>query len=553
MYSYTNEFKTEQQPLTDWDHQQTYRNMEYPYANGNGGQYPPPSGNQFQNQSYYGAQGTYYPPPGAQTNGGYPDASYGSSYPPPVTSTPSPSAPVSPGYYQNSPTNGGYDYGNYQGGGQSYPNASPNWQQQQQSYSSYPIKQEEPSYDHSPGANSYDSSNSYQHPRRIHHSPSPNNMHFMGYPQEQPPPQQHHLSPPGSMPLPGMKRPMGYGSGGGGRPGGASNKKQKESQQPKITEHLKEEKKPKVKRTANRFNGMSEEEVAKRGLPDYLQPGLDIVFIGINPSMFAAYTGKYYDGPGNHFWQALYLSGLIPEPMSAGDDHKMVNLGYGFTNVVARTTRGIADLSKKEIAEGAVILKEKLIKYQPKIAVFNGKAIYEVYSGQKKFMFGRQPQRIPGSQTWLWVMPSSSARCAQLPRVADKVPFFLALKKFRDHLNGLMPELDEAEIVFSNVMLKNAPSKKIVKTEPLEYHEQNVPPDLEPVTDGIPANVPESVSTVIEDVIRKFTAEVTNGDACSSSCSESSPATSLASYHSPQHNTGYNNGPPPGIGVGYYE
>ena len=48
---------------------------------------------------------------------------------------------------------------------------------------------------------------------------------------------------------------------------------------------------------------MTEDEVAKRGLPDYLKPGLDIVFIGINPSMFAAYTGKYYDGPGNHFWQ----------------------------------------------------------------------------------------------------------------------------------------------------------------------------------------------------------------------------------------------------------
>ena len=102
---------------------------------------------------------------------------------------------------------------------------------------------------------------------------------------------------------------------------------------------------------------------------------------------------RYYDGPGNHFWQALYLSGLIPEPMSASDDHKMMGLGYGFTNVVPRTTRGIADLSRKEISDGAEILKEKLKKYQPKVAVFNGKAIYEVYSGQKKFMFGRQPLR----------------------------------------------------------------------------------------------------------------------------------------------------------------
>jgi len=42
----------------------------------------------------------------------------------------------------------------------------------------------------------------------------------------------------------------------------------------------------------------------------------------------------------------------------------------------------LADLTRAEIAEGASILREKLKKYKPKIAVFNGKAIYEVYSGQ---------------------------------------------------------------------------------------------------------------------------------------------------------------------------
>merc|ERR1711935_134563 len=102
--------------------------------------------------------------------------------------------------------------------------------------------------------------------------------------------------------------------------------------QTKITDDFKVTKKPRssgsaAKRSSNRFNGMSEEEVAKRGLPDYLKPGLDIVFIGINPSMFAAYTDKYYDGPGNHFWQALYLSGILAEPMSAVDDHKLLDLG----------------------------------------------------------------------------------------------------------------------------------------------------------------------------------------------------------------------------------
>jgi mismatch-specific thymine-DNA glycosylase len=46
----------------------------------------------------------------------------------------------------------------------------------------------------------------------------------------------------------------------------------------------------------------------------------------------------------------------------------------------------LSDLSRAEIAEGAKILREKLIKFRPKIAVFNGKAIYEVYSGQVEIL-----------------------------------------------------------------------------------------------------------------------------------------------------------------------
>ena len=45
-------------------------------------------------------------------------------------------------------------------------------------------------------------------------------------------------------------------------------------------------------------------------------------------------------------------------------------------------------------------------------------------------------------------MPSSSARCAQLPRAIDKVPYYIALKKLRDHLNGFVETVDPSEFVF---------------------------------------------------------------------------------------------------------
>ncbi|XP_050707526.1 trithorax group protein osa-like isoform X2 [Eriocheir sinensis] len=211
----------------------------------------------------------------------------------------------------------------------------------------------------------------------------------------------------------------------------------------------------KQRKKVDRFDGIPEDEVSKRTLPDHLGPNLDIVIIGINPGLFAAYKGHHYAGPGNHFWKCLYLSGLIPEPLTSEDDFRLLEHGIGFTNIVARTTRGSADLTRKEIKEGGQILLSKLQQFQPRIAVFNGKGIYEIFSGKKEFSFGRQPEKIEGTRTHVWVMPSSSARCAQLPRALDKVPFYTALRKFRDFLKGTLKELNEEEITFINAKVKN--------------------------------------------------------------------------------------------------
>ncbi|XP_057312733.1 G/T mismatch-specific thymine DNA glycosylase-like [Hydractinia symbiolongicarpus] len=230
--------------------------------------------------------------------------------------------------------------------------------------------------------------------------------------------------------------------------------------QSKITDQF-----PVSKRKFDRFNGMPEEEVLKRGLPDHLKEGLDIVFVGINPGLAAAYTGHYYTGPGNHFWSCLYLSGFVETKMNSNDDVKMMDYGIGFTNMVARTTKGSNDLSKAEIAEGGKILTEKLKLFKPKIVVFNGKISYEIYSKQKKFQFGLQKKMVEDTKTRIWVMPSSSARCAQLPRAVDKVPFFEALRRYRDYLNGEFLEgtIDESEFVFSDLKLKGFPRKKTVE------------------------------------------------------------------------------------------
>ena len=218
---------------------------------------------------------------------------------------------------------------------------------------------------------------------------------------------------------------------------------------------------PVAKKTRNRFNGMSEEEVMKLTLPEYLKEGLDIVFVGINPGLTSAFKGHYYSGPGNHFWKCLNLSGLIDEEVGYSDDWRMLSYGIGMTDIVSRATRGSNDLTKSELIEGGKLLKEKLKKYRPKVVVFNGKTGYEMFSGKKKSHFGKQKERVEGTNTFMWVMPSSSPRCAHLPRTSDKLPFFTALSKFCKVLNGKEKgTICEKDFIFSDLKLPGNTTNK---------------------------------------------------------------------------------------------
>lgn len=218
----------------------------------------------------------------------------------------------------------------------------------------------------------------------------------------------------------------------------------------KLKKRPSEVSKERPKKKIDRFDGLSEEEVQKYTLEDYLEMNLDIVFVGINPSLMAAHRGRYYAGPGNHFYKLLHESGLTPRFVSFEEDYKLLQYSIGLTNIVTRPTRSAADLKRTELKEGAKIVEEKLRLYKPKIAVFNGKCIYEVFAHittKSKFHFGLQPERI-GDTTAIWVTPSSSARCANFPRMVDKLHFFTALKKYLHFLKGEITNVDMKEFCF---------------------------------------------------------------------------------------------------------
>ncbi|KAM9376635.1 G/T mismatch-specific thymine DNA glycosylase isoform 2-T2 [Pholidichthys leucotaenia] len=309
-----------------------------------------------------------------------------------------------------------------------------------------------------------------------HHQPQPQTQHLHQYMTQQEEPSVHPQSagPPQVMTPVKKKR---------GRP---PKQHTEDSEMKEEDDEIEAAKK--AKRALNRFNGLSVEEVMARTLPDIITYNLDILIIGINPGLLSAYKGHHYPNPGNHFWKCLYLSGLTEEQLSYMHDQSLPEkYSIGFTNMVERTTPGSKDLSSKEIREGGRQLLDKLQKYKPLIAAFNGKGIYEIFCKEifgvkaKNLDFGLQPYKIPDTETVCYLMPSSSPRCAQFPRAQDKVHFYIKLKELRDQMKGLAPsrEVVETDYSFDLHLAKEDAKRLAIKEEQVdpEYESCSGPHD----------------------------------------------------------------------------
>jgi len=145
-------------------------------------------------------------------------------------------------------------------------------------------------------------------------------------------------------------------------------------------------------------------------LPDYLRPGLAIVFVGINPGLTSAKAGHYFFNPRNRFWPAFNAAGLAPEPLGPERDARALDYGIGFTDVVKRPTRQMSELRAADYRAGAPLLRERLLAYQPLMVCFNGLTGYKHYArytgGAADVGTGLQEARIGTSR--VYVLPSTS-------------------------------------------------------------------------------------------------------------------------------------------------
>src|SRR3954471_21166942 len=111
-------------------------------------------------------------------------------------------------------------------------------------------------------------------------------------------------------------------------------------------------------------------------LRDRIQPGVEVLFVGINPGVRSAITGHHFAGFSNRFWKLLFESGLVPERITYEDDDRLEEWGYGITNLIARPTPGINDLRPAEYAAGWQVLERKIDRFRPEILAVVGVTVY---------------------------------------------------------------------------------------------------------------------------------------------------------------------------------
>jgi double-stranded uracil-DNA glycosylase len=151
-----------------------------------------------------------------------------------------------------------------------------------------------------------------------------------------------------------------------------------------------------------------------QALPDLIEPGLSLIFCGINPGMRAASSGHHFEGRSNRFWRVLHLAGFTPEQIRPEDDRTLLRYGCGLTTVVPRPTARAADLSRVEIELAADDFQRKIEHYAPRYVVFLGKMALAAITGARDIEWGLQSQPFGGAHAWVLPNPSGLNRSFSL-------------------------------------------------------------------------------------------------------------------------------------------
>lgn len=147
-------------------------------------------------------------------------------------------------------------------------------------------------------------------------------------------------------------------------------------------------------------------------VPDLVGPGLRLLFVGINPGLWTAATQTHFAHPGNRFYPALLLGGVIEREIDRGsgmsddDRNHLLERGIGITNVVHRATAKASELTAAELRAGGEQLRRFVARHRPAVVAVAGVTAYRTAFRDPTATMGRRPEPFEGAE--LWIVPNPS-------------------------------------------------------------------------------------------------------------------------------------------------
>jgi double-stranded uracil-DNA glycosylase len=147
-------------------------------------------------------------------------------------------------------------------------------------------------------------------------------------------------------------------------------------------------------------------------VPDLAGPGLKLLFVGINPGLWTAATQTHFAHPGNRFYPALRLAGIVDrdldrgEPMTDEDRAYLIKRGIGITNLVNRATARAGELTPAELRAGRTRLEDFVARHQPAVVAIAGITAYRLAFAAPKAKHGEQAALPSGAPVWVVPNPS---------------------------------------------------------------------------------------------------------------------------------------------------
>lgn len=151
-------------------------------------------------------------------------------------------------------------------------------------------------------------------------------------------------------------------------------------------------------------------------VPDLVGTDPRLVFVGINPGLWTAAVQTAFARPGNRFYPALQLAGIIDRTVDTAtgltDEDRAYFLarGLGNTNLVNRATARADELTADELRTGRTRLEAFVAEHRPRVVAVAGITAYRTAFGQPTARTGEQPGGIGpvGARARLWVVPNPS-------------------------------------------------------------------------------------------------------------------------------------------------